>query len=49
MLSIITPAFNEAANLEAMRARLTAALAARRATTGSGSWWTITPPTAPSA
>jgi len=28
MLSIITPAFNEAANLEAMRARLTAALAA---------------------
>jgi dolichol-phosphate mannosyltransferase len=28
MLSIITPAFNEAANLDAMRARLTAALAA---------------------
>src|SRR5688572_22612066 len=27
MLSIITPAFNEAANLEAMRARLGAALA----------------------
>jgi len=27
MLSIITPAFNEAANLEAMRERLTAVLA----------------------